>query len=165
MEVKNTDLKEAMEQIEKMSKLDSKTLEQKCLKCCEEVGELAQAVLSYTKACGCDYKGLTNKDVVQECADVVIVAMSVMYQAGGTLEDFMKVFHEKMNKWQNVIKVKQTSRLFYVHDSDRCAVARGIRHITCKECGKEDINYTNGIDICPKCAEKLNICRICGEQM
>lgn len=163
MEVNHMDLLRAMDKIEEMSKLDSKTLEQKCLKCCEEAGELAQAILSYNKACGCDYKGLTNEDVIQECADVVIVAMSVMYQAGGTLEDFMKVFHKKMDKWKNVIKVKKSTRLFYVHD--KCSASRGIRFFSCRECGKESSNYTNGITVCAECAEKLDICRICGEKM
>lgn len=163
MEMKNIDLMKSIEYIAVVTAMDSKTLEQKGLKLGEEAGEVAQAILSYNDACGCGYKNKGREDVIEECADAVIVAMSIMFEVGGSLEEFSEVFHEKMKKWQNKIKKKPSNGLVMVHD--KCPIAKGIRFFACKHCGKTSSNYVNGKDICPDCAEEKNVCRICGEKM
>ncbi|MEG2985747.1 MAG: MazG-like family protein, partial [Peptostreptococcaceae bacterium] len=67
--------------IEKLTVIDKKTLVERTLKLSEEVGEVAQAVLSYSDACGCGYKNKTKEDVVEECLDVIIVASAIIAQS------------------------------------------------------------------------------------
>lgn len=45
-----------------------------------------------------------------------------------------------------------------------CAIAKGIKMIKCVKCGKEEMSYANGADICTSCCEKLELCCICGRE-
>jgi len=69
------------------------------------VGELAQAVLSHTNACGCGYKGLGAKEVLEESVDVIIVALSVICSVEDGVYNFNEEFDRKMGKWE--IKIKE----------------------------------------------------------
>lgn len=82
---------------------DSKDLTQRGLKCSEEVGELAQAILSYTNACGCSYKKLGVDKVLEEAIDVIIVALSIVCSIDGGIENFDKEFEAKLLKWDTKI--------------------------------------------------------------
>lgn len=47
-----------------------------------------------------------------------------------------------------------------------CIGVRGIKFFKCSRCGAENSNnYMNGVDICHKCIEELNICPICGKEL
>lgn len=48
------------------------------LKLIEEVGELAQAVLSKEKTKGCEYKQSTLNDVIEEATDVMLVSSTML---------------------------------------------------------------------------------------
>lgn len=48
---------------------------------------------------------------------------------------------------------------------DNCAVARGIKHFNCRNCGKPSTNYANGVDICTDCLEDSSLCDICGKSL
>lgn len=54
--------------------------------------------------------------------------------------------------------------------ADMCSknhrLSRGIKNFRCKGCGADNsTNYLNGVEYCPLCIEKLNICKICGESL
>lgn len=97
------DLLVNFKEIESLTKLDKKTLVERTLKLSEEVGEVSQAVLSYSKACGCEYKNKTKEDVVEECLDVIIVASSIISQScenNVDLEEVKKIYDKKLSKWK-----------------------------------------------------------------
>ena len=69
------------EELSRLTEIDKKTLLERTLKLSEEVGEVAQAMLSYSNACGCGYKKRSKEDLVEECLDVIIVASSIISQS------------------------------------------------------------------------------------
>lgn len=69
------------EEISRLTEIDKKTLLERTLKLSEEVGEVAQAMLSYSNACVCGYKKKSKEDLVEECLDVIIVASSIISQS------------------------------------------------------------------------------------
>lgn len=79
---------------------EGKTIEQMGLKLSEETGECAQALLSYVDAHGSAYKKLGIEDVMEECADVVLIAVSLYYKLGGDNGTLAKDLQTKMAKWQ-----------------------------------------------------------------
>jgi NTP pyrophosphatase (non-canonical NTP hydrolase) len=83
---------------------EGKTLQELTLKCSEEVGELAQAVLSYTGAKGCTYKDLKKEDVIEEIADVFLVNIAMASRLEITKEDLKKEIERKLNKWVEKMK-------------------------------------------------------------
>ncbi len=93
-----------------LTQKDPKTLQERALKLAEEAGELAQAVLSATKAPGSEYKNQTLADVREEAADAAIVAMSVLAQASSSREEFeaelTRLMAEKCAKWQEKLQEK-----------------------------------------------------------
>lgn len=70
-----------------------------CVKTMEELGEVAQAILSSKDVCGCGYKGLTREDVLEEVADVIICATSIAEKEGFTAEELESKIFEKIEKW------------------------------------------------------------------
>ncbi|MGL5757046.1 MAG: MazG-like family protein [Paraclostridium sp.] len=89
--------------IEKLTVIDKKTLVERTLKLSEEVGEVAQAVLSYSDACGCGYKNKTKEDVVEECLDVIIVASAIIAQSYDNdidIESVKEIYSKKLSKWK-----------------------------------------------------------------
>ena len=98
-----------VEHIARLNNIDKKSLEQIALKTSEETGELAQAVLSYCKASGTEYKGLTEQNVIDESADVVICAISLVLHVykqiheEKALDKFLDAIEDKMSKWESKI--------------------------------------------------------------
>jgi NTP pyrophosphatase (non-canonical NTP hydrolase) len=88
-----------IDNIFEISKNGGKTLQELTLKCVEEIGELSQAVLSYTGAKGCKYKELNKEDVIEELADVFLVNIAMAQELGITKEDLKKEIERKLNKW------------------------------------------------------------------
>ncbi|NVK33271.1 MAG: hypothetical protein HWE23_02250 [Rhodobacteraceae bacterium] len=92
-----------MAEIYELTAQDTKTLQERCLKLCEESGEVAQAVLSATGAPGSAYKKLTLADVREEALDTVIVAMAIFAQASESREafdtEFSRLLDLKVSKW------------------------------------------------------------------
>lgn len=86
-----------------LSLLDKKTLIETGLKLSEETGELAEALLSTGNAYACGYKNVDPRDVLLEAADCVIVASSVAYKAGYTVEEFEQAVLEKLEKWKQKV--------------------------------------------------------------
>jgi len=84
---------------------EGKSLQELTLKCSEEIGELAQAVLSFTGANGCTYKELKKEDVVEELADVFLVNLAMVAKLNITKEEFKSEIEIKLKKW--VEKISQ----------------------------------------------------------
>lgn len=74
------------------------------LKLFEEGGELAEAVLAQYKEAGMAYKNLTKDDILQESCDVIIVALSIAFGAGFTVEDIEAGLEKKAEKWKKYQK-------------------------------------------------------------
>lgn len=89
-----------LKDIKQLSIENEKSLEQIALKLTEETGEVSQALLSYLKANGSEYKGLTDEDVKEECIDVIIVAISLFYKLNGQEKEFISIFDKKVAKWK-----------------------------------------------------------------
>jgi len=86
--------------IKELTKSERKTIEQMCIKLMEESGETAQAILSSENAPGSEYKTLTAEDAIEECVDVIIVATSLIFKLGGSMEDLQSEFSKKIDKWK-----------------------------------------------------------------
>lgn len=86
--------------IEYLAKQEKKTFEQLGLKLGEEYGELVQALLSSLDAPGSEYKNKTFIDVQEEAVDVILVALTVFYKAGGTDRVFDLFANTKIKKWK-----------------------------------------------------------------
>lgn len=91
------------EEISRLTEIDKKTLLERTLKLSEEVGEVAQAMLSYSNACGCGYKKKSKEDLVEECLDVIIVASSIISQSYDNdvdIETVKSIYNKKLSKWK-----------------------------------------------------------------
>lgn len=100
-------VKEALPVLTKFKKLslENKKSELEILgKLTEETGEVAQALLSSNKASGSEYKEKILADVHEECVDVIMVAMSLMYKTGATETELLEILKGKTDKWERVTK-------------------------------------------------------------
>jgi NTP pyrophosphatase (non-canonical NTP hydrolase) len=95
-------MQKIVNRIFELSKSEKKTLIELGLKCSEEVGEMAQAILSYADAPGCGYKGKSADDVIEEAVDTIIVALCTIsrVQDGNVDEENVKaIFRAKLDRW------------------------------------------------------------------
>lgn len=93
-------MNQLLHQINLLSKRDTKTLSQKALKAAEEVGELAAEVLPYEGAEGTNHR-LPNSDAIaEECADVILVAYSILKAMDRTDAEIIDVIQKKTDYWQ-----------------------------------------------------------------
>jgi len=69
----------------------------------EELGELAEAVLSYEGAAGCAYKGKTLNDIKEESIDVFLVIVAILAKIDMSDEEIKSIIRKKMLKWQSVM--------------------------------------------------------------
>ncbi|MFE0507775.1 MazG-like family protein [Peribacillus butanolivorans] len=94
-------MEQLLRQIKLLSEKEPKTLEQMALKLSEEVGETSQAVLSYLKANGSEYKQLGINDVKEECVDVILVSLALFYKVAENENELQELIIRKMDKWQS----------------------------------------------------------------
>ncbi len=118
-------MKDLMKRIGHIMATDGRSIEGRALKTTEETGELAEAVLSFTGAPGCEYKMKTVDDVISEAADVVICAISVAMHASAGLEHnkFMHIIDTKMHKWHQVVEKGRLIQLA-AEDAERARTGR-----------------------------------------
>lgn len=88
--------------IKQLSLNDKKTLSQKALKTCEEVGELAKAILPFDSAHGTNHRFVDREKILQEIADVHLTNISIAYSLGFTDEEIMDMIHQKSLKWSEL---------------------------------------------------------------
>ena len=87
---------------------EPKNLLEMALKLSEESGEVAQAILSLTKASGSAYKELDYDDAMEECVDSILVAYVLFEKLNKESENkvsFEEVLEAKVKKW--LTKVNQ----------------------------------------------------------
>ncbi|MBN9672486.1 MazG-like family protein [Roseibium aggregatum] len=94
--------------IYELTQQDPKTLQERALKLTEEAGELAQAILTVTRAPGSTYKPHTIEDVREEAVDAAICALSVLAQACASREEFEaeldRLMTVKCAKWREKLE-------------------------------------------------------------
>jgi NTP pyrophosphatase (non-canonical NTP hydrolase) len=88
--------------IKQLSLSDKKTLSQKALKTCEEVGELAKAVLPFDSAHGTNHRFVDREKILEEIADVHLTNISIAYSLGFTDEEITDMIHQKSLKWSEL---------------------------------------------------------------
>jgi NTP pyrophosphatase (non-canonical NTP hydrolase) len=104
-------MKDLIEQIDRLSLRDTKTLSQKGLKAAEEVGELAKAILPYEGAHGTNHRVPSADKVAEECADVMLVAYSIMKVLGYSLTDIERAVQRKADYWQFLLDNEDKANL------------------------------------------------------
>jgi NTP pyrophosphatase (non-canonical NTP hydrolase) len=91
---------EVIQKISAITELrERKSTQELALKTSEEVGELAQAVLSVTEAPGCKYKNKTWADVDEEAVDTIICAFATALRGDPDPKRLLPVFQRKLEKW------------------------------------------------------------------
>ena len=88
--------------IKQLSLNDKKTLSQKALKTCEEVGELAKAILPFDSAHGTNHRFVDREKILEEIADVHLTNISIAYSLGFTDEEISDMIHQKSLKWSEL---------------------------------------------------------------
>jgi NTP pyrophosphatase (non-canonical NTP hydrolase) len=82
-----------------LSKQDRKSLSQKALKTCEEVGELAKVVLPVDNAYATTHRFVERESILEEAVDTVLCALSVAYHLDFTDDEVTDMFAAKAEKW------------------------------------------------------------------
>jgi hypothetical protein len=82
-----------------LSEQDRKTLSQKALKTCEEVGELAKVVLPFDNAYATTHRFTERESILEEAVDTVLCALSVAYDLKFTDEEIDEMLIRKAEKW------------------------------------------------------------------
>lgn len=88
--------------IKNLSIKDRKTLSQKALKTCEEVGELAKAILPFDSAPGTNHRFIDRDKILEEIADVYLTNISIAYSLNFTDEEITEMIQKKAVKWQEI---------------------------------------------------------------
>jgi NTP pyrophosphatase (non-canonical NTP hydrolase) len=94
------DLNKLIEFITKLSLADKKTLSQKAGKITEENGELARAILSHENASGFKDKLSNKENILEECCDIILSAISIPLAEGYKFGDIYKKLHDKSLYWE-----------------------------------------------------------------
>ncbi len=97
-----------LELIEKLSKNDKKSLTQKGLKMNEEAGELGRNILAYTLASGSMHKFASTETIIEDCADIMLVALSIMYELGRSYEELESMMNKKAMYWSTLQEHENT---------------------------------------------------------
>jgi len=91
--------KELLNYLRHLSEEDIKSLSQRALKTCEEVGELARVVLPYDGAYATNHRFATREDILEEAVDTVFCALSVAHALQFTDEEIEDMMWLKAEKW------------------------------------------------------------------
>ena len=127
--------------IKQLSLNDKKTLSQKALKTCEEVGELAKVILPFDSAHGTNHRFVDREKILEEIADVHLTTISIAYSLNFTDEEIMDMIHQKSLKWselQSQEEVAQFPLPFEIHITvDGIEMSDSIMCVS----GKFDLEY------------------------
>jgi NTP pyrophosphatase (non-canonical NTP hydrolase) len=89
-----------LENIKRISLKEKKTLTERMLKLQEELGELAQEILINQNASGFAHKKSGQDGIIGESIDVILVALSIYFIAGGDINTLNEKLDKKCQKWQ-----------------------------------------------------------------
>ncbi len=98
---KNFILTESYTKVENLNKMDSTngaTLADRVIKLSEECGEVSQA---YLKSCVLGSKSAEHSSILEECCDVINVALDIIAELKTTDEEAKEMFERKLNKWES----------------------------------------------------------------
>lgn len=112
--------KDIINMIKKLSKSDKKNITEQALKCAEESGELARAVLSYSGAHATMKNFIPKEKILEEVIDVCLTAYSIGYKLGYTDDEIEEMFREKTLVWadlQNRERLLEDGFPFEIHVS------------------------------------------------
>ncbi len=86
--------------VRELSLKESKTLIERFVKLSEECGELAEEILIERDASGFQHKLKGDDGILGETVDVLLVALSIFFKAGGSPEELGTLMEKKAHKWQ-----------------------------------------------------------------
>ncbi len=89
--------------IKELSLKETKTTLERFLKLSEECGELAEEILIERNVSGFQHKSSTD-GILGETVDVLLVAFSIFFKEGGSLQDLTELIEKKTAKWQRYQK-------------------------------------------------------------
>jgi NTP pyrophosphatase (non-canonical NTP hydrolase) len=93
---------ELLDYIRTLSKTDPKSLSQKTLKACEEVGELAKVVLPWDNAFGTTHRFADKQKIAIEIADTLLCLLSIQHDLDVSDEDLNKIIWDKAQYWHQL---------------------------------------------------------------
>jgi hypothetical protein len=102
--------KHILEYVKKLTKNDKKTLVEKVLKTGEEFGELAKVTLPYANVPTTQHRSIGKDQVIEEGVDLLLCALSVLYDVGATDEQISTVMYSKANKWEELQLTEESSQ-------------------------------------------------------
>lgn len=100
-----------MDLIRSLSENDRKTLIQTQAKLSEENGELAKKVLPFEGAAATTHRFVDRESILEEVADVTLVALSIALKMGISDEDIWDMVEEKSKVWASLLE--RESRVSY----------------------------------------------------
>jgi len=103
--------KDILAYIRSLSVKDKKTLSQKALKTCEEVGELAKAILPFDSAHGTNHRFVDREKILEEITDVFLTNISIAYSLDFTDGEIEEMIYKKTLKW-NELQLKEEKANF-----------------------------------------------------
>jgi NTP pyrophosphatase (non-canonical NTP hydrolase) len=86
--------------IQNLSLNEPKSMLERLAKLSEECGELAQELLIAANASGFQHKQKGEDGIAGEATDVLIVALSIFFKNGGSVEDLKHMLKKKCLKWE-----------------------------------------------------------------
>jgi len=104
--------------IRALSLRDKKTLSQKALKTCEEIGELAKVILPFDSAAGTNHRFIDREKILEEIADVYLTNISIAYSLNFSDEEIDDMISKKAIKWDKMQSIEMQSEFplpFEIH--------------------------------------------------
>ena len=89
-----------LSRLQALSLQESKSLMERFLKLSEECGELAQEILIDRNASGFQHKSVGQDGINGESVDVLLVAFSIFFKNGGSIDELQALMTKKCAKWQ-----------------------------------------------------------------
>lgn len=124
--------KTTLDFIKKLTKNDDKNLSQKGLKLMEEVGELARVILPFENAHATTHRFSTREQILEECADIYLTNLSIVFDHGFTYQEFEDVVERKLMKWAELQQRHTSARFpvpFEIHITVRNANQENFRQV------------------------------------
>lgn len=94
--------KKLIEYIKELSLNDKKNLTEKVTKLFEEGGELAKVILPFEGAYATNHRFIEKKKILEECADVFLTNLSILYSLNFSDKEFEDMVFEKAQFWQGL---------------------------------------------------------------
>lgn len=130
-----------IEYINVLSDRDTKDLNGRTLKSSEEQGELSKKVLAFTQSAGSLHRFVAAENVMEECADLMLCALSIVRHLGFTQEDLESMMMRKAQKWDSLQEREGGIKPPYPYEIHVTVESAEKQHFiqTCKDLGVKPI--------------------------